>query len=522
MNRSGTFSQSGSESMTIWAKELENLIEDAGYYTQGDYDPDIEAIYKRFLNKAKNSLDQLNDGDDDDESPSDVQSTASITPGRVTVSDSQLASPEVGKSKNKFTTSQAVKDFLASDSIENDQFVRIETGSRKERVAIKPTPAATALKNDLVEQGSEVADSVFSSPEYEDLRNRYLEFSTPRKENLKKARENISNAASEREEAEDNFYNKRKEIVDELSREPVSKDSEEKINQIKSGKFEEFPELKELAQKKKNAVETFYNYLDGVDLYTKPSAEETSALNNLTNYRYNAIRSALQDQGVEFGGITTKQLVDEGKLVFNGPRNVLNKREVQNSTSVQRQYEEQFDEILSFLPKNIIESIFSNEQPLKVGVGTTRGHYRPSRNSAVLNLSKREGGERSIFDVGIHELMHAAQNNNADIAALEHAWIFDRARGSSNRFPRASARGDYDSSERFINFAEPTPDVYTQKTYSFDSSVMFNGQMTEVSTTLIQGLFSSAEYIGLDYETGEYDKDAVAFIIGLLIGNGRQ
>ena len=456
-----------------------------------------------------------------------TETATSIKPGRVTVDDSQLANSQVGKSKSFYNRSRELDDFLGSDSVENENFIRVDSGSRKELAAIKPTPAATELKNNLVSDAQPVVNRIFNTPEYENLRSKYIEVLDKHNADREEIKERYSNASDTLDQARDNLENAKIDYVENLRNLDAP---EESIEKIRLGNFEDAPELNTAAEEVFEAKARVREIQEEDNkLFRQFIANDESALQELNSYRHNAIKTELENQGVEFGGITTQQLVDEGRLIFNGPRNI-NKPGITNSPSVQRQYQEQFDEILSFIPRNAIESIFSNNKPLKVGVGTTRGNYKPSKNSMVLNVSKRDDGSRSIFDVGIHELWHAAQSNNADIAALEHAWTFDRARGTGylgsdgvpgpDRFPSASSISGYGSSERFIKFNAPAPVDYTQKTYN-DGEVLFNSQNSEVLTTLMQGLFSNKKYIGLDYKTGEYDEDAIAFAIGVLIGSSR-
>ena len=278
--------------------------------------------------------------------------------------------------------------------------------------------------------------------------------------------------------------------------------------------------------------------------FTSMWNKEKSLTSELAVISRNYVKAELEKQGVEFGGYSTKDLVDRGALVFTGPRKAKDVS-APNDRAVQRKYEAQFDEILSNIPKGVIESIFFGKTtkktvrgsettppqvkeeiiPLRVGIGRSRGHYSPSRHYTVLNEKTVGGRDNSIVDVGIHELWHAAQTNNADISALEHAWSYGRAMGGSSvQMPAAGSRRGYGSDERFIDFKNPTPQSYTQKTYD-TGNVMF-GRLdgaSEVSTTLMQGLFSNLKYIGIEPNESMYDldDDALAFAIGLLLGSGK-
>jgi len=447
------------------------------------------------------------------ETSPETTTRSGVQSGAVSVSNSSLANKFVGKSPGQ---SEEYISIVSSGVTETENFIKTESGSRSEKAALKPTPQARDLKNELTEEGSQVAQRVFSNEEYVQKISQHNNIAGREVEAKKEFDELQFEAIKDRGVALDAYSDKKAEVLNSI--EDVAE--ARKLNrEFESGNFEGYSELGEVYANFKEATKKYADTVNAERETLRELREEKNAsLRELQTLRKNLIKEELQNSGVEFGGFTAKQLVDDGKLVFTGPRKAKN-RDAANERAVQRKYEEQFNEILSFIPKNVIESVFSRDIPLRVGVGNTRGHYSPGGHYTVLNTKSLNGESPSIFDVGIHELWHAAQTNNADISALEHAWAFDRAIGDDTEFPRASSTSLYGSNERFINFKNETPESYTQKTYS--DFVLFSDINSEVSTTLMQGVFSNPKYIGLDYETGKYDEDVVGFALGLMLGSGR-
>ena len=456
-----------------------------------------------------------------------------IKSGKVSRENSNLAAR---------INNQAANTFIESGEEENEEYVRVESRSRKERAALKPTPQAVELKDQLVSEGKEVVDGLQNSEEYK-----------AKLEELKKNREDYKKGETEfgqklreyrkaLDEAEKNLKDAQK-AAEEGIEDPDELDPLRRRFRMLAD-FTGHPEVQDAFDKYKAASKDYSDFADSRVEYVSMWNREKELTSDLAVLSRNYVKAELEKQGVEFGGYTSKDLVDRGALVFTGPRKAKDVS-APNDRAVQRKYEAQFDEILSNIPKGVIESIFFGKTstrgvpgrdgappqiteeiiPLRVGIGRTRGHYSPSRHYTVLNEKTVGGRDNSIVDVGIHELWHAAQTNNADISALEHAWTYGRAMGSTSvQMPAAGPRRGYGSDERFIDFQTPTPHFYTQKTYD-TGNVMFgrNDGASEVSTTLMQGLFSNLKYLGIEPSDSRYDLDvdALAFAIGLLLGSGK-
>jgi len=455
-------------------------------------------------------------------------SNTRIKPGRVRIENSDLAA--------KYTRQDAA-DFVESGEAENEKYVKVSSSSRKEKAALKPTPQAVELKDELVTEGLEVVKGLEDSKEYSEKLAEFRKFQADSKKNEEAFISKLQELKKKSDEARKNYNDVRDKALADIEDPQERDDLMMRFNYNRD--YTGFPEVEKVAKQYLAAQDEYDAHALTRTTYTDNYNKTKGYISELSVITRNYVKAELEKQGVEFGGYTTEDLVDRGVLVFTGPVKAKSAG-AKNERPIQRKYQEQFDEILSSIPKGVIESIFFSKTtsrrnpetgeiiekplPLRVGVGKARGHYVTDAHYTVLNVEENIGGrENSIFDVGIHELWHAAQTNNADISALEHAWMYGRAMGDTS----AEMGSPFtENNERFLRLAKPTAESYTARSYS-RGNVLFaeNNGASEVATTLMQGLWSNMTYLGFSRSGSDVytnlDADALAFAIGLMLGSAK-
>ena len=215
------------------------------------------------------------------------------------------------------------------------------------------------------------------------------------------------------------------------------------------------------------------------------------------------IKSQMEKAGVEFDSVPAHQFFNQYKDYkyvnvnekFQDIRIDMNKNLIKN-----------LEETLSFIPKDIIlagmEYLASTGGKLGVQISDARARFTQHwKNKNLINSLrwKKEQGDGGFFrgkstDDYLHEVWHFFQMINHDIAALEHAFSYDRIKASDNNniIPSMELYGNWvEESFSGAKVADPyTVKVYPRSTSKFATFSPHN-HSAEVITTTMQDLFTS-------------------------------
>jgi len=214
------------------------------------------------------------------------------------------------------------------------------------------------------------------------------------------------------------------------------------------------------------------------------------------------IKSQMEKSGVEFDSIPAHQFFNQYKDYkyvnsnekFQDIRIDRNKKLIKN-----------LEETLSFVPKDIIlagmEYLAHTGGKLGVQISDARAQFKQHwKNKNLINSLrwKKEQGDGGFFrgdstDDYLHEVWHFFQMINHDIAALEHAFSYDRIKtaDSSNIIPSMEVYENWmEESFSGAKVADPyTVKVYPRATSKF-ATFSPNNHSAEVITTTMQDLFT--------------------------------
>lgn len=214
------------------------------------------------------------------------------------------------------------------------------------------------------------------------------------------------------------------------------------------------------------------------------------------------IKSQMEKAGVEFDSVPAHQFFNQYKDYkyvnsnekFQDIRIDRNKKLIKN-----------LEETLSFVPKDIIlagmEYLAHTGGKLGVQISDARAQFKQHwKNKNLINSLrwKKEQGDGGFFrgdstDDYLHEVWHFFQMINHDIAALEHAFSYDRIKtaDSSNIIPSMEVYEKWmEESFSGAKVADPyTVKVYPRSTSKF-ATFSPNNHSAEVITTTMQDLFT--------------------------------
>jgi hypothetical protein len=214
------------------------------------------------------------------------------------------------------------------------------------------------------------------------------------------------------------------------------------------------------------------------------------------------IKSQMEKAGVEFDSVPAHQFFNQYKDYkyvnsnekFQDIRIDRNKKLIKN-----------LEETLSFVPKDIIlagmEYLANTGGKLGVQISDARAQFKQHwKNKNLINSLrwKKEQGDGGFFrgdstDDYLHEVWHFFQMINHDIAALEHAFSYDRIKtaDSSNIIPSMEVYENWmEESFSGAKVADPyTVKVYPRSTSKF-ATFSPNNHSAEVITTTMQDLFT--------------------------------
>jgi hypothetical protein len=215
------------------------------------------------------------------------------------------------------------------------------------------------------------------------------------------------------------------------------------------------------------------------------------------------IKSQMQKAGVEFDSVPVHQFFNQYKdyKYVNSNEKFQDIRIDRNKNLIKN-----LEETLSFIPKDIIlagmDYLAHTKGKLGVQISDKRAQFKQHwKNKNLINSLrwKKEQGDGGFFrgnstDDYLHEVWHFFQMINHDIAALEHAFSYDRIKASDNTniVPAMELYGNWlEESFSGAKVADP----YTVKVYprSTSKSATFSphNHSAEVITTTMQDLFTS-------------------------------
>jgi DNA polymerase III epsilon subunit-like protein len=215
------------------------------------------------------------------------------------------------------------------------------------------------------------------------------------------------------------------------------------------------------------------------------------------------IKSQMEKAGVEFDSVPAHQFFNQYKdyKYVNSNEKFQDIRIDRNKNLIKN-----LEETLSFIPKDIIiagmEYLANTGGKLGVQISDARAQFKQHwKNKNLINSLrwKKEQGDGGFFrgrstDDYLHEVWHFFQMINHDIAALEHAFSYDRIKASDNTniIPSMELYGNWvEESFSGAKVADPyTVKVYPRSTSKF-ATFSPNNHSAEVITTTMQDLFTS-------------------------------
>jgi hypothetical protein len=296
---------------------------------------------------------------------------------------------------------------------------------------------------------------------------------------------------------------------------------------IPSGEFENEEQRKAFREGRQKALD-LYQKISDQQKALNAVEEERKALGITENYnperelknkiraaQRDALKEAMQEAGVEFNNISVE---DFGRrLVYSSGKAVAtNKGESYRGLT----------EAFQFIPKKTLEQLKawldSNNKSLQILAGAKRGHFtaaayvrgvgRTGPQIVLSEDSRSLGGDSKYTDVALHELFHFIEHVNPQLGALQHAWLYDRAKKVDDR-GQEYVPGVYSIGKG--EYSIPTEGMaasYTGRVYSEDSVPLSpENKHYEIMTTGVQ-MFTSPN----TYDRTEEGRDV------LLVRDGKR
>jgi hypothetical protein len=231
------------------------------------------------------------------------------------------------------------------------------------------------------------------------------------------------------------------------------------------------------------------------------------------------MRDSLKEAGVAMGGRSIKDFTSLVSIKTKDPK----KREAVLKA---------FDEALSFMPDASVDNLISylRDTNNKLDLSTdARGSF--SSSGAIARTS--DGGpkgsieikvsgaglldDKSAFgseytDTMLHELWHFVQFTNPNLRAVESSYMFDKLvdpKTGEVRYNYDSVKG-YNSQDKEIGIQGMFQEEYMSKIYpkkGLNAVLNPEDESTELSTVLMQGLFTNPRYSGAPNGRKIYTKD---------------
>lgn len=418
--------------------------------------------------------------------------------------------------------------------------------------AVKPTTKAKELKNELVSVGEQAlrrADEI-----YAEKKKQIIESMTEEKENdLKNNFEQYKAADKAKEAAISELYSEKYRAGDQPKfysiktgdavewdyvRESISyrgeagtghlesmkqvksilKENGISISYLKKAKIKETTltrlltsdstkEKRNIAINDLKEVEKAIRNFEALDKPGASDSPEYAAKVALRVAQRDSIKEALEEAGVEFDNISLEKF---SRFIYPDQYGSRNIQDRQISKKKGETYQA-LDEAMKFIPRavleNLIKSLEDEDSYVQFKAGAKRGHFRERIYDKSLGKSIKEitlspdsrslGSQGQYTDTALHELFHLIETKNRSLAALQHAWLYDRAvKFNDDGEEYIPARYSIKGSEKSIP-VDGIASTYTSKTYPSEttsddlSPVMRN---FEVLTTGVQMFTSPGTY----------------------------
>lgn len=445
--------------------------------------------YEEYLRRKQDNPDYDPNADDVaiDTADAPKKPVASATPAGETAPNTDNTSLNARGSRkkgnassisiNKPTYTEIWKAGQDSDFKENDTLLKI---NGTDLVAVKPTDEARAKKEEVLASGAAL---------YEKISDKLEELETP---------------AKKRKELSATFDQENNSVLaaKKAARAALDEYVEEKAVPSTSGiawmaidrAHMDLAEKKDPTylklQKEYDTVQARYMELinkktDAMMAYDKSNLQLDRS--EFLKKRQEIIREALVSEGVQ---LNTVKVEDFGsRIAFSATK---------ASGTTTAKMKEDLNKVFEFVPRPLLEALLDSGASIKMTGAKTRGHMEskgkgPDGNERYGIKTNVRGGD--TFDVTLHELWHVFQAENPDLVPLEHALLYDRSVNENGEIPGIrKVIGYSDSREKMVDAGSGDAFAmnYSQKFYGgpLDPSA----KATEVSTVLMQSLFSKPEY----------------------------